>query len=82
MSKIPTLYRIETYWGWNDSWNVVPFWDDMNKSKADGAFMVLKSFYGTGQKYRLVKYVGYFDRKNPQVGEMVDHWDTPKIHVI
>lgn len=78
--KEPTLYRIETYWDFNSTWNQVPFWDGMNKSKADGAWMVLRSFYGTGQKYRLVKYVGWTNNKSGQ-GEVVDQWNTPKVNV-
>ena len=47
-------YRIELYWEFNDSWNLLNTWEYMPFGKASGAWMVIKSFLGTNQKYRLV----------------------------
>jgi hypothetical protein len=71
--KEPTLYRIETWWEAPLSeWSQVPFWDGMNKSKADGAWMVLRSFNGGGKRYRLIKYTGWTN--NRADGEVVDEF--------
>ena len=36
-------------------WSTMPFFGDMRKSFADGAWAMLKSFNGGGKNYRLVE---------------------------
>lgn len=52
-------------------WTTLSTFQYMQKSFAEGAFTMLKSFYGGGKKYRLVD----------SEGKVVDEWNTGIVHV-
>ena len=54
-----------------ENWVVMSPFQYMQKSFAEGAFTMLKSFYGGEKKYRLVD----------SDGNVVDQWNTGKIVV-
>ena len=79
MAKPTTFYRIETFWEHDQSWHVTVNWYAMNRSKADGAWMVLKAFIGgRPDRYRLVKYVGVDHFKG---GDVVEEHCTPGLRL-
>ncbi len=75
MSK--PLYRIEIFCPVQKKWRIMLTWWGMQKSKAEGAFMVLKGFYGGSEAYRLVKSCGSHPDLDP--GEVVDSHNTGEI---
>ena len=68
--KPRSLYRIE-YKSISGKWvGMYPF-QYMQKSFAEGAFQMLKSFYGGNKEYRLIK----------DKDEVVDTWNTGEVGV-
>lgn len=64
-------YRIEVYSDALSKWMVFGLFQYMPKGFADGAWSMLKSFYGRNRNYRLVA----------DDGSIIDKWCSGEVHV-